>query len=72
MVQNTHYGNRDDLPFDLRHKAGPIQFTLAPDATKAEITAERAKLKGAFVSALRPHLKVKPASHSESTARRNP
>ena len=28
MVQNTHYGEREDLPFDLRHKAGPIQFNL--------------------------------------------
>jgi hypothetical protein len=26
MIQNTHYGNRDQLPFDLRHKAGPIQL----------------------------------------------
>jgi len=27
-AQNTHYGEREDLPFDLRHKAGPIQFNL--------------------------------------------
>ena len=31
MVQNTHYGDRETLPFDLKHKAGPIQFCLAPD-----------------------------------------
>lgn len=24
MVQNTHFGERDDLPFDLKHKGGPI------------------------------------------------
>jgi hypothetical protein len=56
MVQNRHYGSRDDLPFDLKHKAGPIQYTLAPDATKADIVAEKAKLKGQFVTALRPYL----------------
>jgi hypothetical protein len=60
MVQNTHYGSRDDLPFDLRHKAGPIQFTLAPDATKQQIASERAKLRGEFVARLRPYLKMKP------------
>jgi hypothetical protein len=25
MIQNRHFGERDDLPFDLKHKAGPIQ-----------------------------------------------
>jgi hypothetical protein len=62
MVQNTHYGNRDDLPFDLRHKAGPIQYMLAPNASKAEIAAEQVKLKGAFIVALRPFLKSKPVA----------
>jgi hypothetical protein len=56
MVQNTHYGSRDDLPFDLKHKAGPIQYTLAPDADAKTIAAEKAKLKGQFVTALRPYL----------------
>jgi hypothetical protein len=56
MVQNQHYGVRDDLPFDLKHKAGPIQYTLAPDASKAEIAAEKAKIRGLFVTALRPDL----------------
>ncbi len=37
MIQNVHYGDREELPFDLKHKAGPIQFRLAPDATKAII-----------------------------------
>ena len=35
MIQNVHYGDREELPFDLKHKAGPIPFRLAPDATKA-------------------------------------
>jgi hypothetical protein len=62
MVQNTHYGDRDQLPFDLRHKAGPIQYTLAPGATKAQIGAERARLKPILVAALRPYLQLKAPS----------
>ena len=62
MVQNTHYGDRDDLPFDLRHKAGPTQFKLAPTAEKEEIAAERSKLRREFVTRLRPYLKTKPAA----------
>jgi hypothetical protein len=56
MVQNTHYGPRDALPFDLKHKAGPIQFNLAPGAKKPEIEAEQKKLVAQFVTALRPYL----------------
>jgi hypothetical protein len=56
MVQNTHYGSRDELPFDLRHKAGPLQYDLAPGATKKEIAAEHIKLRATFVAALRPYL----------------
>jgi hypothetical protein len=55
-VQNVHYGEREDLPFDLKHKAGPIQFRLPPDATKSQISTERAKLRGYFVNHLRPYL----------------
>jgi len=44
MVQNTHYGDRDALPFDLKQKAGPIQYRLAPDAKKAEIEAAQKSL----------------------------
>jgi hypothetical protein len=58
MVQNVHYGEREELPFDLKHKAGPIQYRLAPDASKQEIAAERAKLRGKFVEALRPYLSI--------------
>lgn len=55
-VQNVHYGDRQELPFDLKHKAGPIQFRLTPDTTKSQIAAERAKLRGEFVNALRPYM----------------
>lgn len=54
MVQNTYYGDRETLPFDLKHKAGPIQYRLAPDAKKPEIEAEKKKLVAQLVTALRP------------------
>jgi hypothetical protein len=56
MVQNTYYGDRDGLPFDLKHKAGPIQYGLAPDASRKEIEAERAKLRAVLIEALKPYL----------------
>ncbi|MHC2254630.1 hypothetical protein ACVILK_004322 [Bradyrhizobium embrapense] len=56
LVQNTHYGQRNDLPFDLRHKAGPLQYHLPPNASSAEIKAALAHLRGRLVEALRPFL----------------
>ena len=56
MVQNTHYGDREGLPFDLKHKAGPIQYRLAPDAIRKEIEAEHAKLHATLSEALKPYL----------------
>jgi hypothetical protein len=55
MILNAHYGDREALPFDLRHS--PIQYSLAPDSTKSQIAAEMAKLKPVLVAALRPYLK---------------
>jgi hypothetical protein len=54
MVQNTHFGDRDALPFDLKHKAGPIQYRLAPEAEKTEIEEARKSLARQFITALRP------------------
>jgi hypothetical protein len=53
LVQNTHCGNREDLPFDLKDKGSLVQYKLAPEATKAERTAEKAKLVGSLIVALR-------------------
>ena len=64
MIQNTHYGDRDQLPFDLRHKAGPIQYSLVPSATKDQIAAEKARLKPILVNALRPYLIQKSPSRA--------
>ena len=56
LVQNIHYGGREELPFDLKYKAGPIQFCLCPGATKTEISAEHARLRATFIEALRPYI----------------
>jgi hypothetical protein len=45
LVQNTYYGDRDQLPFDLIHKAGPIQFHLSEDSDQNALSAEAKKLR---------------------------
>jgi hypothetical protein len=45
LVHNTYFGDRDELPFDLRHKAGPIQFNLPPRSGRDAIALARAQLK---------------------------
>lgn len=58
MVCNEHYGSRADLPFDLAHKAGPLLYRLAPDASKQTIQAEQKRLSRDLERALRPFLEV--------------
>jgi len=53
LVQNTYFGHRDELPFDLRHKAGPIQFNLAPRSSRNAIADAKGRLKNDLVLALR-------------------
>lgn len=55
MIQNTHYGERDELPFDLQHKAGPIQYSLGPHADNVTLKAEQKKLKDLLVNFLKPY-----------------
>jgi hypothetical protein len=66
LVQNVHFGDRNDLPFDLKHKAGPIQFNLAPDASASEISSEKSRLRGTLVDALRPYLDVQKDAGSKA------
>lgn len=61
MVLNGAYGNRDNLPFDLRHKRGPISYTLAEDADGPSISAQFKQLVDDLKVALRPYLGVKAA-----------
>ena len=40
MILNEAFGTRDELPFDLKHKAGPITYNLPAGAPKKQIEAE--------------------------------
>ncbi len=53
MVLNTAYGSRDGLPFDIKHKAGPIMYRLAESASNKDIAEEKARLVPKLVEALR-------------------
>lgn len=61
MVQNTFYGDRDDLPFDLRGKAGPLQFNLAPDADANEKARVSKELAATLARALAGYLAGPPS-----------
>ena len=53
MVLNTAFGHREVLPFDLAHKAGPIEFQLSATASKKDIEAAAKVLIDKFKVALR-------------------
>lgn len=57
MILNEAYGTRDDLPFDLKHKAGPIIYRLESSASKSKISNEKLSLAGKLKTALREMLK---------------
>jgi len=57
MVLNTSYGDRESLPFDLRHKAGPIIFNLGADAKKEVTTRVQRGLTQSLKTALRECLR---------------
>lgn len=49
-VANTAFFKEEaDLPFDIRHRRGPIKFHLPDSASKDEIKKERARLAKEFV-----------------------
>jgi hypothetical protein len=52
MVMNQHYGSRTDLPFDLQSKAGPIMFSLPPDADRKTIATASRQLTAQLAEAL--------------------
>jgi hypothetical protein len=46
---NRHYGDPEDLPFDLRFRAIRIQYTLAPDADSDARQSAKKQLAGQFI-----------------------
>lgn len=65
LLLNLHYGSHEDLPFDLRHKGGIIEFNLASDATKEEINSEFKRLKSIFTKALMNYVASAPDPKKE-------
>lgn len=57
-VMNGHYGNVEELPFDLRHRRGPITYNLSPDCSNEERRNERSKLAKTLSEILAEYLRV--------------
>jgi len=58
MVLNEFYGDRETLPFDLKHKAGPILYSLSPGSSNEQIKKESKKLIGVLKIAIGDCLKT--------------
>jgi hypothetical protein len=43
-IMNVQFGSIDDLPFDLKHRRGPITYSLDDSSTNEEIKKEEEKL----------------------------
>jgi hypothetical protein len=57
LVANRAFGGRpEDLPFDLRHRRGPITYELKPGAPAAERAKVKRALSEALVEALKANL----------------
>jgi hypothetical protein len=53
MIANEAFTARERLPFDLKHKAGPIFFNLPDQATNQEIVNEKSKFVGILKNGIR-------------------
>lgn len=57
LVSNKAFGGRpEDLPFDLRHRRGPISYDLKPDSSTTERKKVRKDLIAALAAALKSNL----------------
>jgi hypothetical protein len=68
MVFNAHYGWQDELPFDVRNRADAIAYTLAPNAGRPEIEAERKRLSSRLATAIDRCLQVPDPTSDKSPA----
>jgi len=55
-VMNTHYGEAEALPFNLRHKRYPVEFHVSPSTTKSERRSERTKLAKEFADIIQKYV----------------
>lgn len=56
FVFNKHYGQYEELPFDLRHKGGAVVFDLAPGTDRKGIASARNTLATELARKLKPFL----------------
>lgn len=56
-IMNAHFGDPDDLPFDLKHRRWPIRFELAPGADKSERQKRQVSLSKELAAILGEYLK---------------
>lgn len=57
LVTNTAFGGQiEDLPFDLRHRRGPIRYELKPDASPEKRQRVQAKLVESLIECLTVNL----------------
>lgn len=68
MVLNTHYGDPDSRPFDIRHKRHPIMFHLPPGSDDPTVASVSVKLTGQLVRALRPYINLRDEVPSQQSA----
>ena len=60
LVANESFTSREKLPFDLRHKAGPIFFSLSDDASKSDMLGQKTSLINQLKEAIKLILKASP------------
>lgn len=57
LISNAAYGGGpEDLPFDLRHRRGPITYKLRPEDGPSRIASQKSALVAALSDALRSNL----------------
>jgi hypothetical protein len=72
MIMNGAYGTREDLPFDLRHKRGPIFYNLSGDADRRAIEAAKKQLAAELKVAIRACLSALPTEPAAETFSETP
>ena len=55
FIMNESFGTREDLPFDIKHKAGPLFYRLSEGADNGAIEAEQKRFCGTLKEALKPY-----------------
>lgn len=71
-VMNTQFGVAADLPFDLRTRRHPVQYSLEPNSDADTIASEQKKLAGQLAAILKQYLEkpltLSKTGHTETTS----